>query len=236
MNGRKCFITNACYADFMCVVASIDRSLGYKGLTMFLVDAHLPGISIGKHEDKMGIRQSATCDVLFEDVHIPASALIGKEGEGFKIAMKTLEQGRAGVGSGCVGIMKAAMEVCVKYAQERTTMGKPIYKNQAISSKIADMEIAIETSRAIGMKVAALLDAGDPLAATLGPIAKCYCSDALNRVTTEAVQILGGYGYMRDYPVEKLMRDAKIFQIFEGTNEIQRVVISGNVIRKNKIK
>ena len=180
LNGRKCFITNACYADFMCVVASIDRSLGYKGLTMFLVDAHLPGISIGKHEDKMGIRQSATCDVLFEDVHIPASALIGKEGEGFKIAMKTLEQGRAGVGSGCVGIMKAAMEVCVKYAQERTTMGKPIYKNQAISSKIADMEIAIETSRAIGMKVAALLDAGDPLAATLGPIAKCYCSDALN--------------------------------------------------------
>lgn len=149
LNGRKCFITNACYADFMCVVASIDRSLGYKGLTMFLVDAHLPGISIGKHEDKMGIRQSATCDVLFEDVHIPASALIGKEGEGFKIAMKTLEQGRAGVGSGCVGIMKAAMEVCVKYAQERTTMGKPIYKNQAISSKIADMEIAIETSRAM---------------------------------------------------------------------------------------
>lgn len=199
---------------------------------MFLVDAHLPGISIGKHEDKMGIRQSATCDVLFEDVHIPASALIGKEGEGFKIAMKTLEQGRAGVGSGCVGIMKAAMEVCVKYAQERTTMGKPIYKNQAISSKIADMEIAIETSRAIGMKVAALLDAGDPLAATLGPIAKCYCSDALNRVTTEAVQILGGYGYMRDYPVEKLMRDAKIFQIFEGTNEVQRIVVANNVIGK----
>ena len=232
LNGRKCFITNACYADFMCVVASIDRSLGYKGLTMFLVDAHLPGISIGKHEDKMGIRQSATCDVLFEDVHIPASALIGKEGEGFKIAMKTLEQGRAGVGSGCVGIMKAAMEVCVKYAQERTTMGKPIYKNQAISSKIADMEIAIETSRAIGMKVAALLDAGDPLAATLGPIAKCYCSDALNRVTTEAVQILGGYGYMRDYPVEKLMRDAKIFQIFEGSNEIQRVVIANNILGK----
>lgn len=119
-------------------------------------------------------------------------------------------------------------------------MGKPIYKNQMISMKIADMEIAIETSRAIGMKVAALLDAGDPesrtLAATLGPIAKCYCSDALNRVTTEAVQILGGYGYMRDYPVEKLMRDAKIFQIFEGTNEIQRVVISGNVIRANKLK
>ncbi len=235
LNGRKCFITNACYADFMCVVASVDRSLGYKGLTMFLVDAHLPGVSIGKHEDKMGIRQSATCDVLFEDVHIPASAIIGKEGEGFKIAMKTLEQGRAGVGSGCVGIMRSILEEAAKYAQVRVTMGKPIYKQQAISAKLADMQIAIETSRAIGMKVAALLDAGDPGAAALGPIAKCYCSDALNRVATEGVQILGGYGYMRDYPMEKYMRDAKIFQIFEGTNEIQRVVISGDVIRKYKV-
>ena len=235
LNGTKCFITNACYADFMCVVASVDRSLGYKGLTMFLVDAHLPGVSIGKHEDKMGIRQSATCDVIFEDVHIPASAIIGKEGEGFKIAMKTLEQGRAGVGSGCVGIMRAILEEAAKYAQVRVTMGKPIYKQQAISAKLADMQIAIETSRAIGMKVAALLDAGDPGAAALGPIAKCYCSDALNRVATEGVQILGGYGYMRDYPMEKYMRDAKIFQIFEGTNEIQRVVIGGDVIRKYKV-
>ena len=236
LNGRKCFITNACYADFMCVVASVDRSLGYKGLTMFLVDAHLPGVSIGKHEDKMGIRQSATCDVIFEDVHIPASALIGKEGEGFKIAMKTLEQGRASVGSAWVGIMRAILEEAAKYAQVRITMGKPIYKQQAISAKLADMQIAIETSRAIGMKVAALLDAGDPGAAALGPIAKCYCSDALNRVATEGVQILGGYGYMRDYPMEKYMRDAKIFQIFEGTNEIQRVVIGGDVIRKYKVE
>ena len=235
LNGRKCFITNACYADFMCVVASVDRSLGYKGLTMFLVDAHLPGVSIGKHEDKMGIRQSATCDVIFEDVHIPASAIIGKEGEGFKIAMKTLEQGRAGVGSGCVGIMRAILEEAAKYAQVRITMGKTICKQQAISSKLADMQIAIETSRAIGMKVAALLDAHDPAAAALGPIAKCYCSDALNRVATEGVQILGGYGYMRDYPMEKYMRDAKIFQIFEGTNEIQRMVISGDVIRQYKV-
>lgn len=235
LNGRKCFITNACYADFFTVIASVDRSLGYKGLTMFLVDAHLPGISIGKHEDKMGIRQSATCDILFEDVHIPASALVGKEGEGFKYAMKTLEQGRAGVGSACVGIMRAALEVAAKYAQERVTMGKPIYKNQLVSAKLADMQIAIETSRAIGMKVAALIDAKDPLAGKLGPIAKCYCSDQLQKVVTEAVQILGGYGYMRDYPVEKLMRDAKIFQIFEGTNEIQRVIIGGNVIKEYKI-
>lgn len=236
LNGRKCFITNACYADFMCVVASVDRSLGYKGLTMFLVDAHLPGISIGKHEDKMGIRQSATCDVIFEDVHIPVSALIGKEGEGFIIAMKTLEHGRASVGAGCVGIMRAALEAAARYAQVRKTMGKAIYKNQGIGFKLADMQIAVETSRAIGMKVAALVDAGSHDAADLGPIAKCYCTDALNRVVTEAVQILGGYGYMRDYPVEKLMRDAKIFQIFEGTNEVQRMIIGNNVIRKYKVK
>ncbi len=235
LNGRKCFITNACYADFMCVVATIDKSLGYKGLTMFLVDAHLPGISIGKHEDKMGIRQSATCDVIFDDVHIPASALVGKEGEGFKIAMKTLEHGRAGVGAGCVGIMRAALEEAAKYSQIRNTMGRPICKYQGISFKLADMQIAIETSRAIGMKVAALVDAGSPEAGPLGPIAKCYCSDAMNRVVTEAVQIFGGYGYMRDYPLEKLMRDAKIFQIFEGTNEIQRMIIGGNVLRQYKV-
>lgn len=235
LNGRKCFITNACYADFMCVVASVDRSLGYKGLTMFLVDAHLPGISVGKHEDKMGIRQSATCDVLFEDVHIPVSALIGQEGKGFAIAMKTLEHGRASIGAGCVGMMRAAMEEAARYAQVRKSMGKPICKNQGISFKLADMQIAIETSRAIGMKVAALVDAGHPDAAHLGPISKCYCTDALNRVVTEAIQVLGGYGYMRDYPLEKLMRDAKIFQIFEGTNEVQRFIISGDVLRKHKV-
>lgn len=235
LNGRKCFITNACYADFMCVVASVDRSLGYKGLTMFLVDAHLPGITIGKHEDKMGIRQSATSDVIFEEVHIPASALVGKEGEGFKIAMKTLEHGRAGVGAGCVGIMRSALEEAARYAQVRVSMGKPIYKNQGISFKLANMQIDIETSRAIGMKVAALVDAGSREAADLGPIAKCYCTDALNRVVTEAVQVLGGYGYMRDYPVEKLMRDAKIFQIFEGTNEVQRMIIGNSVVRQYKV-
>lgn len=259
LNGTKCFITNACYADFMCVVATIDKNLRYKGLTMFLVpitdntteNGLKPGVTIGKHENKMGIRQSATCDVVFEDMHIPASALIGKEGKGFVYAMKTLEQGRAGVGSGCVGIMRAAIEEAAKYAQIRKTMGKPIWKNQAISSKLADMEIAVQTSRAIGMKVAALLDAAENArkagdeetakiaakqAADLGPVAKAYCSDALQRVVTEAVQILGGYGYMRDYPVEKLMRDARIFPIFEGTNEIQRIVIGRDVIEQYKVE
>ncbi len=235
LNGRKCFITNACYADFFTVVATVDRSLGYKGLTMFLVDAHLPGVSIGKHEDKMGIRQSATCDVILEDVHIPASAIVGKEGQGFLIAMKTLEQGRAGVGSGCVGIMRAALEAAAVYAQQRVTMGKPICKQQLIQAKLADMQICIESARALGMKVAALTDAKDPYAAELGPIAKVFCSDQLQKVVTEAVQILGGYGYMREYPVEKLMRDAKIFQIFEGTNEINRTIIGGSVVRKYKI-
>lgn len=236
INGRKCFITNACYADVFSVVASVDRSLGYKGLTMFMVDASTPGITIGKHEDKMGIRQSATCDIIFEDVHIPEENLIGKEGEGFSIAMKTLEQGRAAIGCSCCGLMRAAFETAVKYAQERTSMGKPIYKNQGVLYKLADMQIAIETTRQIGLYVAALVDAKDPRASVLGPIAKCYGSDALQKVVTEAIQILGGYGYMRDYPVEKLYRDAKIFQIFEGTNEIQRMIIGNNAVRANKIK
>ncbi|MCI8659618.1 MAG: acyl-CoA dehydrogenase [Lachnospiraceae bacterium] len=236
INGRKCFITNACYADIFTVIASVDRSLGYKGLTMFLVDAHAPGVSIGKHEDKMGIRQSATCDIIFDNVHIPEENLIGEVGKGFNIAMKTLEQGRAAIGSSCCGIMRAAFELAVKYAQERTSMGKPIYKNQGILYKLADMQIAIETTRQIGLYVAALVDAKDPKASVMGPIAKCYGSDALQKVVTEAVQILGGYGYMRDYPAEKLMRDAKIFQIFEGTNEIQRMIIGNNGVKANKIK
>jgi len=235
INGNKCFITNACYADVMTVVASVDRSLGVKGLTMFLVDTDTPGITIGKHEDKMGIRQSATCGVTFEDVRVPSSRMVGKEGEGFKIAMKTLEQGRAAIGSSVCGIMRDAIEIAAKYAQERHSMGKPIHKYQGISFKLADMEIAYQTTRQIGLYVAALVDAKDPDAGSVGPIAKCYASDALQMVVTNAVQILGGYGYSREYPVEKLMRDAKIFQIFEGTNEIQRMIIGGNVIRQYKI-
>lgn len=236
INGTKCFITNAPYADLFTLVASTDRSKGYAGLTMFLVDAHLPGVSVGRHEDKMGIRQSATSDVIFEDVHIPASALIGQEGEGFKYAMKALEFGRGGVGANCTGIARAALEYAAVYAQQRMQKGKPIYKQQLISAKLADMKIAVEAMRALGMKVAALIDAGEMEAAgALGPIAKCCCSDMLQKVVTEAVQVLGGYGYMRDYPVEKLMRDAKIYQIFEGTNEIQRIVIGAQVIKEYKL-
>jgi alkylation response protein AidB-like acyl-CoA dehydrogenase len=235
LNGHKCFITNACYADLLCVVATVDRSLGVKGLTMFLVDAHSAGVSVGKHEDKMGIRQSATCDVMFDDVHIPASSLLGKEGEGFKIAMKALEFGRSAIGASAVGIMRNAFEEAIKYSQVRKTMGKPICQHDAINTKLANMQIAIETSRQIGLYVAALVDAKDPKARSMGPISKCYCTDALQMVVTEAVQIMGGYGYMRDYPVEKLMRDAKIFQIFEGTNEIQRLIIGKDALREYKI-
>lgn len=235
LNGRKCFITNACYADFFTVVAATDKSKGAKGLSMFLVDAHLPGIDTGHHEDKMGIRQSATCDIVLEDVHVPASALVGEEGMGFIYAMKTLEQGRASVGSGCVGIMRHAQEVAAVYAQQRVTMGKPICKHQLVAAKLADMEIAIQSSRAIGMKVAALIDAKDPAAATLGPVAKVFCSEQLQKVVYDCVQVLGGYGYMRDYEAEKLVRDARIFAIFEGTNEINRTVISRSVIKQYKI-
>lgn len=235
INGNKCFITNACYADIMTVVASVDRSRGVKGLTMFLVDANTPGITIGKHEDKMGIRQSATCSINFTDVRVPASCRIGQEGEGFKIAMKTLEQGRSSIGASCCGIMRNAIEVCTRYVQERKTMGKPIYQHESVGDMLADMEIAYQTARAIGLHVAALVDAKDPQAGYMGPIAKCYASDALQKVVYNAIQILGGYGYSREYPVEKLARDARIFPIFEGTNQIQRLVISGNMVRQNRI-
>ncbi len=235
INGRKCFITNAAYANIMTVVASVDRSKGVKGLTMFQVDADTPGITIGKHEDKMGIRMSATCDVVFEDVKVPADRVIGAEGMGFQIAMKTLDKGRACIGGAAVGIARAAFEHAMKYAQQRKTFGKPIISNQAIQFMLADMSIAIETARQMGFYAAALVDAGSPMASKIGAVSKCYSTDMLQKVTSDAVQIFGGYGYSREYPLEKLMRDAKIYQIFEGTNQIQRIVIANHLMKEYKI-
>lgn len=231
LNGRKCFITNSAYADIMTVVATVDR----RGLTMFLVDAKTPGLSVGKHENKMGIRMSATCDVVFEDVKVPASSLIGAEGMGFQIAMKTLDKGRASIAGGAVGIARAAFEHAVKYAQQRKTFGKPIISNQAIQFMLADMSIGIETARQMGFYAAALVDAGSPMASKIGAISKCYSTDMLQKVVSDAVQIFGGYGYSREYPLEKLMRDAKIFQIFEGTNQIQRMVIANHLMKEYEI-
>jgi butyryl-CoA dehydrogenase len=230
LNGTKCFITNGGVADIYTVIASTDKSRGIKGLSAFIVERGLEGVSVGKEENKMGIRLSNTCDVIFDNVRIPADHLIGKEGEGFKIAMKTLDQSRIMAAGGAVGIAQAAVNHAVKYAKERITFGSPIAKFQGIQFMLADMEMQTEAARQLTYNAANLCMAGKPFEKE-SAIAKCYAGDTAMKVTTDAVQILGGYGYMKEYPVEKLMRDAKIYQIFEGTNQIQRIVISGHMLR-----
>jgi acyl-coA dehydrogenase len=229
LNGRKCFITNGEMADFYCVTAMTDKEAGLKGISMFLVEKGTPGLSTGHHEDKMGIRGSNTCDVVFEDCKIPASNLIGQEGKGFKIAMQTLDQARTWMGCVATGIAQRAMEEAIAYTKERKQFGKPIIKNQAIHFKIADMEIKIETARQMVAHALTKMDMGLPFSME-SAIAKCYASDIAMQVASEAIQSFGGYGYSREYPVEKLLRDAKIFQIFEGTNEILRIVVGNNII------
>lgn len=231
LNGRKCFITNGGVASFYVVTAMTDKSQGVKGMTAFLVEVGTPGLSTGNHENKMGIRTSNTCDVVLEDVRVPVSARMGEEGKGYGIAMKTLDMSRAWVGCGAVGIAQRAIDESIAYGKQRVTFGKPIIKNQAIQFKVADMEIRVETARQMVAHALKLMDEGKPYSRE-SAIAKCYAGDVAVQNALEAIQILGGYGYSREYPVEKLLRDAKIFQIYEGTNEIQRVVIAKNVIGK----
>ena len=231
LNGRKCFITNGGIASFYCVTAMTDKSAGVKGMSMFFVEAGTPGLSTGHEEDKMGIRTSNTCDVVFEDCRIPASNLIGAEGKGFSIAMKTLDQARTWMGCVATGIAQRAMEEAIAYGKERIQFGKPVLKNQALQFKVADMAIKIETARQMVAHVLTLMDQGLPCSKE-SAIAKCYASDIAMEVASEAIQMFGGYGYSREYPVEKLLRDAKIFQIFEGTNEVQRIVAANNTIGK----
>lgn len=229
LNGRKCFITNGAVASFYCVTAMTDKSAGVKGISMFFVEAGTPGLSTGKEEDKMGIRTSNTCDVVLEDCRIPAKNLIGAEGKGFSIAMKTLDQARTWMGCVATGIAQRGINEAIKYGKERIQFGKPIIKNQAIQFKIADMQIKTETARQMVAHALTKMDMGLPHSME-SAIAKCYASDIAMEVASEAIQIFGGYGYSREYPVEKLLRDAKIFQIFEGTNEVQRIVVANNTI------
>lgn len=229
LNGRKCFITNGAVSSFYCVTAMTDKSAGTKGISMFFIEKGTPGLSTGHEEDKLGIRTSNTCDVVLEDCRIPASNLIGKEGQGFAIAMKTLDQARAWMGCIATGIAQRGMEEAIAYGKERIQFGKPVLKNQALQFKIADMAIKIETARQMVAHALTLMDLGKPFSKE-SAIAKCYASDIAMEVASEAIQVFGGYGYSREYPVEKLLRDAKIFQIFEGTNEIQRIVVANNTI------
>jgi acyl-CoA dehydrogenase len=230
INGSKMFITNAGHAAWMTVFASTDRAQGHRGLSAFLVPMDTPGVTIEKHLDKMGQRSTDTSAVAFQDVAVPSSNLLGAEGDGFKIAMQTLDFTRPGTAVGAVGVAQAAYELSVEYAKERVQFGVPIAMNQGVSFLVADMATEVEAARLLTWQAAWMIDNGWGRKATkYSSFAKRFAADTAMKVTTDAVQVFGGYGYMKEYPVEKLMRDAKLFQIYEGTSQIQRLVIAKEI-------
>ncbi len=229
LNGSKMFITNAGHADWFTVFASTDKSRGHRGLSAFVVPADAKGVTVDKHLDKMGQRSTDTSALSFADVRVPVDHRLGEEGEGFKIAMRTLDFTRPGTAIGAVGVARAAFEHASQYAKERVQFGMPIAMNQGINFLIADMATKIEAARLLCWQAAWLIDQGTR--ATLqSSYAKRFAADICMEVTTDAVQIFGGYGYMKEYPVEKLMRDAKLYQIYEGTSQIQRLVIARELL------
>ena len=230
INGSKIFITNAGEADTYVIFAMTDKSKGVKGISAFIIEKGMPGFTFGKKEHKMGITTSITMELKFQELKIPKENLLGKEGDGFKIAMSTLDGGRIGVAAQALGIAQAALDHAVKYSKERVQFGKPIASNQAIAFMLADMATKVDAARLLVYRAAYLKDQGQPYSKEAA-MAKLYASDAAMAVTTDAVQIFGGYGYSREYPVERLMRNAKITQIYEGTNQVQRMVISGAILR-----
>jgi len=225
LNGQKRFITLGGIADLYALFATVDPSKGYQGITAFIVEADTPGLSAGRKEQKMGMRASHTGDVLLDGVRVPVENRLGEEGQGFYIAMKCFERTRPVVATCAVGVARAAYEYALEYAKQRVQFGKPIIAKQAVRFMLADMATQIEAARLLAWRAAWMADNGLPCNVPAS-MAKAYASDMAMQVTVDAVQILGGYGYMRDYPVEKWMRDAKILQIVEGTSQIQRVVIS----------
>jgi acyl-CoA dehydrogenase len=228
INGSKMFITNAGQASWVIVFASTDKDAGHRGLSAFIVPTELDGVVVEKHLDKMGQRATDTSALAFQDVVVPAAHRLGEEGQGFKIAMQTLDNTRPGTAAGAVGVARAAFEHSVEYARERVQFGQPIAMNQGVNFLVADMAAEIEAARLLTWQAAWLLDQGKR--ATLqSSYAKRFAADTAMKVTTDAVQIFGGYGYIKEYPVEKLMRDAKLFQIYEGTSQIQRLVIAREI-------
>jgi len=227
INGSKAWITNSGIADFYCVFAVTDREAGHShGITAFVVEADRPGFSVGKLEHKLGIRASPTGSPVFEDVRVPDANVIGEVGQGFKVAMGTLDHSRLGVAAQALGIAQGATDYAAAYARERKAFGQPLNALQAIQFKLADMETKCAAGRELLYQASCKADRGDPDLGKYSAMAKLFCSDAAMEVTVEAVQILGGYGYVTEHPVERMMRDAKITQIYEGTNEIQRLVIA----------
>jgi acyl-CoA dehydrogenase len=229
INGSKCFITNGGVASLYVLFANAAPEKGPRGIAAFIIPRETPGITIGKIEDKMGHRASNTAEIFLEDVRVPAENILGRVGQGFLIAMRTFDRTRAAVGAAGVGLARAALEYAIDYAKTRVQFGKPIATFQAIAFKIAQMAMEIEAARLLVLKAAWQVDQGLPCGLN-SAMAKCYGSDLAMWASLEALQIFGGYGYMKDYPIEKLVRDAKLLQIYEGTNEIQRLVISREVI------
>ena len=232
LNGTKQWITNAGEAEIYSIVAITDKTKGARGASAFIVEKDNPGISFGKKEDKMGIRGSATREVIFTDCKVHKDELLGREGLGFIVAMKTFDHSRPGVAAQAVGIAQRALDEAIKHAHERKQFGATISSFQGVQFMLADMAIQIEASRALIYAAARMIDSGAKNIAKVSAMCKTLASDTAMKVTTDAVQIFGGYGYMKEYPVEKLMRDAKITQIYEGTNQIQRLVIASNLIKE----
>ncbi|HEV8602640.1 MAG TPA: acyl-CoA dehydrogenase family protein [Gaiellaceae bacterium] len=236
LNGSKRFITNAGLAGLYTVFAKTDPSAGHSGISAFVVEAEAPGFEVGRIEPKMGIKGSTTGEVFFTDCRIPADNLLGEEGEGFKIAMRILDRSRPGIAAQGLGLAQGATDYALEYAKSRETMGKPIAQHQLIAATLADMETKCEAARGLLYKIGMMIDEGAPddELTKVSAMAKLYCTDVAMEVTTDAVQILGGYGYMQEYPVERMMRDAKITQIYEGTNQIQRLVIAREMLKENR--
>lgn len=236
INGVKQWITNGGEAGIYSVIAKTDKTRGPRGASAFIIEKDTPGFSFGKKEKKLGIRTSATRELVFEDCRVPKENLIAREGMGFIVAMKTFDQTRPGIAAQGVGLAQGALDAAIEYARERETFGKPIISHQAVQHMIAEMATQTEAARALTYLAARNADSNSKSLAKVSAMCKLFASDVAMRVTTDAVQIFGGYGYMRDYPVEKMMRDAKILQIYEGTNQIQLNVIGQQLIKESASK
>ena len=236
INGVKQWITNGGEAEIYSIVAKTDKSKGARGASAFIIEKDTPGFTFGKKEKKLGIRTSATRELVFEDCRVPKENMIGREGVGFIVTMKTFDQTRPGIAIQGVGLAQGALEAVIEYARERRTFGKPIIAHQAIQHMIADMATEIEAARALTYLAARTADNNSKDLSKVSSMSKLFATDVAMRVTTDVVQIFGGYGYMREYPVEKMMRDAKILQIYEGTNQIQRNVIGQHLIKESASK
>ena len=232
LNGSKRFITNAGVAGIYTVFAKTDPEGRHAGISCFMVEADAPGFEVGRLEPKMGIKGSTTGELFFNDCRVPAANLVGAEGDGFKIAMQVLDRSRPGIAAQALGIAQSATDYALEYAKSRETMGQPIAEHQLIAAKLADMETKCEAARGLLYKAGLMIDEDAPGLTKVSAMAKLFCSDVAMEATTEAVQILGGYGYIKEYPVERMKRDAKITQIYEGTNEIQRLVIAREMVRE----